>query len=159
MSGKWRLPRGERTGQSARITANHVQRPPKQLRETVAGTFTRNCSPNTHVEPTTRRLGGRFSVAISTRYWKEHPVYCWHRAVDVVYVAVVLELSWSSANDAQLSFLVLSSASVCAPSHPHLLQLHTHNAIDRSFINLPLLGVPASIAFGYVFRRGSCNQS
>jgi len=27
----------------------------------------------------------------------------------------------------------------------------THNAIDRSIVSLPLLGAPASVAFGYVF--------
>jgi hypothetical protein len=31
------------------------------------------------------------------------------------------------------------------------LRLRTHSTTDRSFANLPLIGVPASVAFGYVF--------
>jgi hypothetical protein len=38
-----------------------------------------------------------------------------------------------------------------APTRFRLLRIHTHNLIDKSLVNLPILGIPASIAFGYVF--------
>jgi len=92
------------------------QRPPKPLRRTAAASFTPNCSLNTHVEPTTRRLGGCCCVAIPARNRKEHAVHRRLHAAVPVYVAVLLELSWSSANTAQPSSWVPSSVLVCAHS-------------------------------------------
>jgi hypothetical protein len=92
-------------GEHRPITAHlsRSQRPPKRHRGTVAAPFTRHCSPNTHVEPTTRRLGGRCRVAVPTCCGKEHAVHHWLQPAALLYVPVVLELSWSFANHAQLS--------------------------------------------------------
>jgi hypothetical protein len=45
-----------------------------------------------------------------------------------------------------------------APTHFRMLRPHTHNATDKSLVNLPVLGIPASIAFGYVFIPICCAQ-
>lgn len=110
MSGKWRLPRGGSTGQSPLHVRQHSRGHQSSFKKQLHNHSTPNCPPYTHVEPTIRRLGGRFGVAILSCRWKEYPVYCRLRALVLVYVPIVMELSRSFANDAQLSSLALSSA-------------------------------------------------
>jgi hypothetical protein len=43
--------------------------------------------------------------------------------------------------------------------HLSSLQHYAHLILDRSFINLPVLGVPASIAFGYVVSMASTRKA
>ena len=87
-----------------------IQRPPKPLRAVFKQQFTSNCPPRTHVGPTTRRLGGCLGSSLLSCCRKEHAVHARIRAAAAVYVAVVLKLSWSSANHAQLLSWVPLSA-------------------------------------------------
>jgi hypothetical protein len=149
-SGACGLARGETTSQSPTTAAQHLQRPPTQLRGILEAPSTRNCSPYTHVEPTTRRLGGRFRVAVLSYRRQERAVHRRLLAVAILYVSGAVELSWSFANDAQLLSFPPSSVSV-RPSRRHSPRPHTYNSADRSIVSLPVLGIPASVAFGYVF--------
>jgi hypothetical protein len=132
--------RGSGAFRAERAQANHratspCQRPPRRHRRPAAATSTRNCSPQNNVEPATRRLGGRRWVAVPSRSRKEHAVHRRLRPVAVLYVPVVLELSWSFANAAQPSSSAPSSASVCAPSP--LLTPIAYSQYNRPLIRQP----------------------
>jgi hypothetical protein len=135
------------------ITAQHPraqsQRPPRRHRRPAA-TSTRNCSPRTMSSP----LLDVWEAAAGSPF---HPGVGKNTQFTVGFGLLLFCMCpWCwSYRGALLMPRSPHPQHLLRPQYARLpfdsLRLRAHTSTDRSFANLPLIGVPASVAFGYVF--------
>jgi hypothetical protein len=96
-------------------------------------------------------LGGCCFFSIQPRRRKERTIHRWLRPAVPLYVGELSQLEGRlPAND--FAALVLTTIFSLSTRNltPRPPAAPTYASIDRSLVNLPVLGVPASLAFGYV---------
>lgn len=155
------------TGQSAPVQLRGRWELRGHLRSfTIAPSTLPSIHPLHHVEPSRRRLGGCRSVALPAHDWKGQPVHHWLCAALCLYASKCSAPCAAVLTNAPALLLTgFFGLSMSSPSPRHAStrpSAHQHarsRSTDRSFINLPLVGAPASIAFGYAPSAHTCTTS